>query len=71
MTMSNVSAADKDFISSPAGFFDRYIKNRAYYPKCEEAYECTERQYVALMGKRKYKSYDSFRSALSQFYKRK
>lgn len=68
--MSNVSAADRDFLSGAEGFFTRYVKNRAYYPKCEDAYECTERQYMALTGKRRYRSYDSFRSAYSQYYKR-
>lgn len=68
---SNVSAADKDFLGKPEGFFERYIRNRAYYDKCEDAYERTEGQYAALMGKRKYASYASFRAAYSRFYKRK
>lgn len=68
--MSNVSAADKDFLGKPEGFFERYIRNRAYYDKCEEAYERTEEQYAALLGKRKYTSYGSFRAAYSRFYKK-
>ena len=69
--MSNVSAADKDFIGTPAGFFERYVRNLAYYDRCEEAYERTEAQYSALMGKSKYTSYGSFRAAYSRFYKTK
>lgn len=70
MMTSNVSAADKDFIGTPAGFFERYVRNLAYYDKCEEAYERTEEQYAALLGKRKYTSYGSFRAAYSRFYKK-
>ena len=69
--MSNVSAADKDFIGTPAGFFERYVRNLAYYDRCEEAYERTEAQYSALMGKPKYISYGSFRAAYSRFYKKR
>lgn len=71
MTISSISAADREFLAGAEGFFTRYVRNRAYYPKCEDAYECTERQYQALTGKRRYKSYDSFRSAYSQYYRRK
>lgn len=69
--MSNVSAADKDFIGKTEGFFERYVRNLAYYDKCEEAYERTEAQYFALMGKHKYTSYGSFRAAYSRFYKKR
>lgn len=68
--MSSVSAADKEFIGTVEGFFERYIRNRAYYDKCEDAYERTEEQYAALLGKRKYTSYGSFRAAYSRFYKK-
>lgn len=71
MEISNISAADKDFIGSVEGFFERYIRNRAYYDKCEDAYERTEAQYEALMGRRRYKNYDTFRSAYSRYYKEK
>lgn len=70
-TMSNVSAADKVFLSTAEGFFERYVRNRAYYDKCEDAYERTEAQYEALVGQRKYSSYASFRAAYSRFYKNK
>jgi hypothetical protein len=69
--MSNVSAADKDFIGKTEGFFERYVRNLAYYDRCEEAYERTEAQYFALMGKLKYTSYGSFRAAYSRFYKKR
>lgn len=68
--MSNVSAADKEFIGETEGFFKRYVRNLAYYDRCEEAYERTEAQYSALMGRRKYASYNSFRAAYSRFYKK-
>ena len=71
MEISNISAADKDFLGSIEGFFERYIRNRAYYDKCEDAYERTEAQYEALMGRRRYKNYDTFRSAYSRYYKEK
>lgn len=69
--ISTVSAADKDFLRSAEGFFERYIRNRAYYTKCEEAYQRTEAQYMALTGVTRYKSYESFRSAFSRFYSKK
>lgn len=68
--MSNVSATDKEFIGETEGFFKRYVRNLAYYDRCEEAYERTEAQYSALMGRRKYASYNSFRAAYSRFYKK-
>lgn len=71
MMTSNVSAADKDFIGATEGFFERYVRNLAYYDRCEEAYERTEAQYSALMGKPKYTSYGSFRAAYSRFYSKK
>jgi hypothetical protein len=70
MNGTNITAADRDFIDGAKGFFERYIRNRAYYSLCEDAYERTEQQYQALMGKRRYRSYDSFRSAFSQFEQR-
>lgn len=65
---SIISATDKDFLNGVGGFIDRYIRNLAYYTKCEEAYERTEAQYVALIGQRRYKTYDSFRVAMSRHF---
>lgn len=66
-SISHICAADRDFLGSAEGFFSRYIHNLAYYPSCADAYERTEAQYNALTGRNRYKSYDSFRSAYSQF----
>lgn len=66
-----ISASDQEFLRGAKGFMHRYLRNRAYYSKCQEAYEVTEKQYEALTGERRYKSYDSFRSAYSAFFKRK
>lgn len=68
--ISNISAADKDFLRGPEGFFERYIRNLAYYTKCIDAYERTEAQYIALTGAPRYQSYGSFRAAYSRFCKR-
>lgn len=69
-TMTTISAADKDFLRGAKGFMERYLRNRAYYDKCVDAYEQTERQYEALTGARRYKNYDSFRSAYSQYFRK-
>lgn len=70
-TTTTISAADKEFLRGAKGFMQRYLRNRTYYAKCQEAYEVTERQHEALTGERRYKNYDSFRSAYSAFFKKK
>lgn len=67
-SMTNISAADRDFLDGTKGFIDRYVRNCAYFPIRKEAYEHTESQYIALMGHPKYSSYESFRTNLSKFY---
>lgn len=72
MTMKTIiSLADQDLIAGVEGFIARYIQNRAFFTTCQEAYECTEHQYMAVMGKRRYSDYDSFRVAQSKFYKKR
>lgn len=74
MIMTNtttISAADRDFLAGAKGFMERYLANRAYYHTCRAAYEQTEAQYKILTGSTRYKSYDSFRVAYSNFYRRK
>lgn len=63
-----ISAADKDFLNGTAGFIARYIQNRAYYATCREAYEVTEQQYQAIMGRPRYSGYRSFTSACTKYY---
>lgn len=69
--MTNISASDRDFLAGTAGFMTRYLRNRAYFTTCKEAYEHTERQYTELMGKPRYSSYESFRNNYSKFYRKK
>lgn len=69
--MTTISAADKDFLNGVKGFMQRYLRNRGYYPSCREAYEQTERQYEALLGRKRYTSYESFRSAYSTHFRKK
>lgn len=59
------------FIASTSGFMDRYLFNRGFYDTCREAYEATEGQYRRIVGRNRYASYDSFRTAYSQFFRRK
>jgi len=48
-------------------YFDCLPKTDTY----EQAYEQAEEKHKALTGKRFYKNYQSFKHALSQFYKKK
>lgn len=66
-----ISPADKDLISGIDGFIARYIQNRAFFATCQEAYEITEQQYAAVMGRRRYRDYDSFRVAQSKHNKKR
>lgn len=68
--MTNISASDRDFLDGTAGFMTRYLRNRAYFTTCKEAYEHTERQYAELMGKPRYSSYESFRTNYSKYYRK-
>lgn len=69
--MTNISAADRDFLDGTKGFMERYLRNRAYFVTCKEAYEHTEQQYAELIGKPRYSSYESFRNNYSKFYRKK
>lgn len=71
MTMTNISAADRYFLDGTKGFIERYVRNRAYFLTCAEAYEHTERQYVELMGHPRYSSYESFRANYSKYYRKR
>ena len=68
--MTNISAADRDFLDGTKGFMERYVRNRAYFLTCHEAYEFTEKQYAELMGKPRYSSYESFRTNYSKYYRK-
>lgn len=70
MTMTNISASDRDFLDGTKGFMERYVRNRAYFLTCHEAYEHTEKQYAELMGKPRYSSYESFRANYSKYYRK-
>lgn len=70
MIMTNISASDRDFLDGTRGFMERYLRNRAYFVTCKEAYEHTELQYAELMGKPRYSSYESFRNNYSKYYRK-
>ncbi len=59
------------FISRSQGFYERYVKMLGYYETNEQAYEATERQYAEVVGERRFSSFQSFKSAYSQFCRRK
>lgn len=69
-TTTTISLADQLFLQGAKGFIERYVRNCAYYHSCRAAYEQTERQYAALTGTNRYKTYESFRAAYSNFYAR-
>lgn len=68
---TRLDANTSRFISNPAGFYDRYILLLAYYETNEQAYEATERQYAEIVGRRRFKCYESFKSSYSQWCKRR
>lgn len=59
------------FISGSQGFYERYVKMLAYYETNEQAYEATERQYAEVVGKRRFANFQSFKTAYSQFCRRR
>lgn len=70
-TDNRLDAAARRFISTPAGFYERYVRMLAYYATNEQAYEAAERQYEEIMGERRFTSFSSFKSSYSQFLRRK
>lgn len=66
-----INAADREFIRDTAGFIARYIQNRAFFATCQEAYEVTEQQYVAIMGRPRYSGYKSFAAAQTKYYSKR
>lgn len=70
-TNNILDAATSRFIVTPAGFYERYASLLAYYETNEQAYDATERQYTSVVGRRRFKSYDSFKSAYSQWSRRR
>lgn len=66
--LTNISAADRDFLDGTKGFMERYLRNIPYFAKRKEAYEHTEAQYTALMGHPRYSSYESFRTNYTKYY---
>ena len=71
MTKSTITTSDQDFLQGAQGFVERYLRNLAYYTSRAEAYEATERQYIAIMGEPRYADYKSFRAAYSKFCARR
>lgn len=49
-------------LATPEGFVERFYLMCQEYATYTEAYEATERQYIANYGQRKYSSYNSFRT---------
>lgn len=70
-TPPQLDANTSRFISTSAGFYERYVYMLAYYETNEQAYEAAERQYVKIVGRRRFKGYESFKSAYSQWCKRR
>ena len=53
------------------GFIERFHEVLQYYDTHEQAYDLLEQQHEETFGMRKYADYESFKSAKSQFLKRK
>jgi hypothetical protein len=53
------------------GFYSQYCRTLGDYSKNEDSYEATERLFESHFGKRKYKNFESFKSALSQYLKKR
>lgn len=68
---ARLDANTSRFISTAAGFYERYIFLLAYYETNELAYDATERQYAEIVGRRRFKGYESFKSSYSQWCKRR
>lgn len=67
---TQLDAATSRFISTPAGFYERYAYLLAYYETNEQAYDATERQYASVVGRARFRAYESFKSSYSQWCKR-
>ena len=63
--------ATRRFISDANGFYERYVRMLALYETNEQAYEATELQYMEVVGKRRFASFQSFKSSYSQYCRRK
>jgi hypothetical protein len=51
------------------GFYDKWCNLISYYKTHEEAYEALEESYLFYFGRRKYKTYDSFRVSVQNWRK--
>ena len=54
-----------------AGFYRRYLHNVKITKTYIKAYQLTEDEYVAIFGKKRYSSYDSFRIIKNRISKKK
>lgn len=70
-TNYQLDEATRHFISGSQGFYERYVKMLAFYESNEQAYEATERQYAEVVGRRRFASFQSFKTAYSQFCRRR
>jgi hypothetical protein len=53
------------------GFIERFHTVLQYCETHEEAYDLVEKQHEDTFGFKKYADFESFRSSMSQYYKRK
>lgn len=70
-TNYQLDEATRHFISGPQGFYERYVKMLAYYETNEQAYDATERQYCEVVGRNRFTCFQSFKTAYSQFCRRR
>ena len=56
---------------SPSGFQERFHTNCKNAKTYVQAYEETEREYEGYFGKRRYSSYDSFRTVMNRKLKKR
>lgn len=69
--MNTLDDHTRRFIASTEGFFERYVYNLAFFATNKAAYEETERQYMFVTGRRRFKNHDTFKSAYSRFNSRR
>ena len=56
-------------ISTPDGFFKRYLQHLVGYTTQMEAYENTEDEHQSIFLRRRYSSFDSFRQVKNRRFK--
>ncbi|MBW1612420.1 MAG: hypothetical protein JRJ57_00265 [Deltaproteobacteria bacterium] len=65
---SKLTASERELLTV-SGFMRAYYRNLSECESYQEAYEETEKKYVALFGRRRYRNYESFRKTRDRIMK--